>query len=465
MAFTNQTLQSAQSGTVWARNVGGTTYFLRKIGNSYEVWVSGSNDHSPVTLSQAVTYANQYNLVALNSGPGTPTPVPKSPAPEPKKSAAPATNTTATTKATPPPATKPATVPPAPTTVLETNDIVINIEPLVVPTIDINTGKVIGNTTIQPGPITIPGEKILSDGTVVPNTGSTAPSGGPPVMGLTKGITSAQGAATAQDQANFTARADWRVRLALAPESKYLYNNQIDAGILAPLQKTDGVIFPYTPAINVSYAAQYDPTNITHSNYKIFQYNSSSVDSVSITCDFTAQDVYEANYMLAVIHFFRTMTKMFYGKDSDPKNGTPPPLCYLYGLGGFQFDGLPLAITGFNYSLPPDVDYIKTTGPTFAVNAPAVSPSSNQITNVITSLQRLGKALKPGGKAAAPTYENTPVQNSDDTTWVPTKIQLAITCVPIMSRNAVSNRFSLTDYATGTLLRGTKDGTRGGGFW
>ena len=341
-------------------------------------------------------------------------------------------------------------------------DIVINTAPITVPTIDVKTGKTTGNTTINLAPITIPGEKLALPPA---ETGNTAPAAGPPAAGLTAGITTAAGGASAQDLANFTARADWRVRLALAPESKYLYNNQNNAGILAPLQKTDGVIFPYTPAINVSYAAQYDPTKLTHSNYTMFQYSSSSVDSVSITCDFTAQDVFEANYMLAVIHFFRSMTKMFYGQDSDPKNGTPPPLCYLYGLGGFQFDALPLAINGFNYVLPQDVDYIKTTGPTVSVNAPATSPSSNSITNVIASFQRLGKALKPGGKAAAPNYENTPVQNSDTTTWVPTKINLSISCVPIMSRNAVSNRFSLTEYANGTLLRGTRDGAQGGGFW
>ena len=393
----------------------------------------------------------------VTTGNGTSTPVTNVAASAPANTTDPS-KTTANAKAT----TTVSKPPPIAVTKEPLNDMVINTAPITVPTIDIKTGKTTGNTTINLAPITIPGERFALPPA---ETGNTAPAAGPPAAGLTAGITTAAGGASAQDLANFTARADWRVRLALAPESKYLYNNQNNAGILAPLQKTDGVIFPYTPAINVSYAAQYDPTKLTHSNYTMFQYTSSSVDSVSITCDFTAQDVFEANYMLAVIHFFRSMTKMFYGQDSDPKNGTPPPLCYLYGLGGFQFDALPLAINGFNYVLPQDVDYIKTTGPAISVNAPATSPSSNSITNVIASFQRLGKALKPGGKAAAPNYENTPVQNSDTTTWVPTKINLSISCVPIMSRNAVSNRFSLTEYANGTLLRGTRAGAQGGGFW
>ena len=289
-----------------------------------------------------------------------------------------------------------------------------------------------------------------------PSTGTTAPSAQPPAMGLTAGIKSAAGAATAQDQANFKAAADWRVRLALAPGSNYLYN-AASPGILQPLKATNGVIFPYTPAITVNYAASYEGTSLTHTNYKIYQYQNSSVDQVQITCEFTAQDVKEANYVLAVIHFFRTMTKMFYGQDKDPKNGTPPPLCYIYGMGGYQFDALPLAISGFNYSLPQDVDYIKTTGA-----SPAGTPQPS-VLNGATSSSRLGPNVVPGGKGAPPSYGSTPKSSNEATTWIPTKIQLSITCLPIMSRNQVSNNFSVKDYATGTLVQGTK--RAGGGFW
>ena len=149
-----------------------------------------------------------------------------------------------------------------------------------------------------------------------------------------------------------------RVRLALAPNASYLYKDTNNT-LLKPLRDTDGIIFPYTPSISVQYNATYDQSVLTHSNYKIFQYTGSSVDSVTIGCDFTAQDTFEANYLMAVIHFLRSVTKMFYGQDHDPKPGVPPPLCYLTGLGAFQFDAHPLAITSFNYQLPTDVDYIR----------------------------------------------------------------------------------------------------------
>lgn len=264
--------------------------------------------------------------------------------------------------------------------------------------------------------------------------------------------------ATAQDQANYIGYKDWRVRLALGPSSRYLYNAP-DPGILAPLSKeggTNGVIFPYTPGIQVSYAANYSPVDLTHSNYKVFQYTNSSVDSVTITADFTAQDVKEANYLLAVIHFFKSVTKMFYGQDASPKAGTPPPLCYIYGMGTYQFSGQPLAVAGFTYNLPSEVDYIKTTTETVAGVATA-----NDLGYCPADISdyRLGSDISAGGNLPPPKFRslaNTIV------TYIPTKIQLVISCVPIMSRNQVSNNFSLEQYSSGKL----SDGARGkGGFW
>lgn len=283
--------------------------------------------------------------------------------------------------------------------------------------------------------------------------------------GLTGAINNTRAQATAQDAYNAGLSSDWRVKLVLAPSANYLYK-AADPGILAPLRTTNGVIFPYTPQIQVSYAAHYDATDLTHSNYKVFQYKNSSVDNVSITCDFTAQDTAEANYVLAVIHFFRSVTKMFYGQDAGPKPGTPPPLCYLIGLGSFQFNNHPLAITNFSYNLPNEVDYIR------ASPSPTASPgvnrsSSNDPDNSFNfSSNRAGAAGVPiGGNNPQPAFSG-PGTNTGGTvepTYVPTKIQIQITAVPIITRNDVSNNFSLRDYASGKLLKG-KDRS-GGGMW
>ena len=285
--------------------------------------------------------------------------------------------------------------------------------------------------------------------------------------GGSKGLQGSTDAARAQqitqDAENAKTQGDWRVRLSLAPSAGYLYKAQ-NPGILAPLQKTDGVIFPYLPQIQVTYAAHYDPSDLTHSNYKIFQYKNSSVDQVSITCDFTAQDTEEANYMLAVIHFFRSVTKMFYGQDQIPKPGTPPPLCYLSGMGDFQFDRHPLAISSFNYSLPNDVDYIRASSPTLLSGVNSTGYNDNRNSNLTPSQVRMQSGtnhLNAGAKESAPNFSKA---TNTQPTYVPTKISISVMAYPIVTRNDISNNFSLAKYATGALLQGRKN-PGGGGIW
>ena len=272
----------------------------------------------------------------------------------------------------------------------------------------------------------------------------------------------ARAKATAQDQSDYASQNDWRVRLKLAPGANYLYKAP-NPGILQPLVETNGIVFPYTPSINISYAADYQSESLVHTNYRINQYKNSYVDTVNITADFTAQDVYEANYLLAVIHFLKSATKMFYGQDSNPKNGTPPPLCYIFGYGNWQFDNHPLAITQFVYNLPPDVDYIRTTGPAAAGTAQPIL-KNNTTDGGTSASSRLPPNINPGGTAPPPNVPNTPQSGNVPVTWVPTKIQMQIIATPIISRNDISNNFSLVDYAKGSLVPGVNNGLSTG-FW
>jgi hypothetical protein len=273
----------------------------------------------------------------------------------------------------------------------------------------------------------------------------------------------------------YTAAPDWRLRISLSPKSTYLYNDS-EPGILAPLKATKGVIFPYTPTVNVAYNATYDSQTITHSNFKSHNYQGSSVDQITVTGDFTAQDIQEANYMLAVIHFFRSATKMFYGQDTNPVRGTPPPLLYMSGFGQYQFDNHPMVLTGFTYNLPADVDYINAypNRVEVGVNGAALSPyqpqsvggSAGPIKSFINdALSRLtGSGLQKGGKSTGPVFSKPPTM-TNEVTRVPTKINISLTFLPIVTRNAISNEFSLKDYASGKLLRGSQNPKAGGGIW
>lgn len=279
--------------------------------------------------------------------------------------------------------------------------------------------------------------------------------------------------AKAKQQATIQARYkqpgnnDWRVRLSLGPGAQYLYN-ATPAGILAPLKAnggTDGVIFPYTPSITTTYSANYEQYDLIHSNYRGLFYKNSRVGDIQLRGMFTAQDTAEANYLLAVIHFFRSATKMFYGQDAE--RGTPPPICLLNGYGGYQFSDHPVVISSFNYTLPNDVDYIRTTNPNnFGLNLDnRYNPSGASLPagGALAGLNRLLNAL-PGGlskgalpRVPAPNSVAGSVTNNVPASYVPTKMEIDVTLIPVQSRSQVSQQFSLKGFANGDLLKG--------GFW
>lgn len=277
-------------------------------------------------------------------------------------------------------------------------------------------------------------------------------------------VLNAQKQATLQARQNQPSSADWRVRLQLAPGADYLYSAP-NPGILAPLAKTDGVVFPYTPSIETSYQSKYNQSDLTHSNYRGYFYQGSYVDHVNIRAVFTAQDTAEASYLLAVIHFFRSVTKMFYGKDQQA--GTPPPLVYLSGLGQYQFSNHPCVVSNFNYSLPSDVDYIRANGfnnigiDLLNRSPQSSGPSFGGFLGGILSKKLGNNGLSLGGLKKVPSQstvnQNVNTNNSTNSTYVPTKMEISIQLLPIQTRNQVSKQFSLENFANGNLLKG--------GFW
>jgi hypothetical protein len=301
-------------------------------------------------------------------------------------------------------------------------------------------------------------------GTSPPTVGST-PIGAETVTAASQTVVrklSAQAQATLDNQQRMANQGDWRVRLSLAPGSTYLYNAPFaDQGILAPLALTYGVIFPYTPKIDVSYKATYSKADLTHSNYTNYYYQGSSVSNIRIAGTFTAQDSVEANYLLAVIHFFRSASKMFYGQDAE--RGAPPPLLFLTGLGEYQFNNSPCLLESFEYNLPADVDYIRAGSPnqngtnllktrtSTQQNLPnnPVSSALIRLSNLF-SQQNIQKGALPNQNAPSTLQLNSP-------TYVPTKIDISISLLPVVTRSQASQQFSLKQFASGALVKQ--------GFW
>jgi len=193
-------------------------------------------------------------------------------------------------------------------------------------------------------------------------------------------------------------KADWRVRLSIAPGFS-------DAAIMKPFTLTDNhLVFPYTPSIILSNSASYTPIKPVHSNYPFYAYQNSQVDNITITGDFTVETIEDGKYWIAMVHYLRSVTKMAYGVT--PNVGAPPPVIKLNGYGEYVFHDVPVVVSNFTVELATDIDYI--------------------------FVKRVGKVG----------------------THVPTKSTLSVTLIPMYIRRNIK-RFSLKSFISGSLTRST----------
>jgi len=212
---------------------------------------------------------------------------------------------------------------------------------------------------------------------------------------------------------------DWRVRISMARPTADLFYNRADSVILRPLAETSGVIFPYTPTLTVTHNARYGSTSLTHSNYSSYSYEGSEVAAINISGEFTVQNINEGLYLMAVIHFFRTVTKMFFGADQNA--GSPPPLVFLDGFGPAYLPHVPCVVTAFSHTMPGEVDYV----------AIPVGASINRSGAVIGS----------------------PTQNVGGPVRLPTSSTVNITLQPVYSKQNISRNFTLDRFSRGALIQ------------
>lgn len=148
------------------------------------------------------------------------------------------------------------------------------------------------------------------------------------------------------------------LRARLRAKDNFRANNLIYAGPASILKNTGGMVWPYTPTITYSQDVTYSDMSPVHSNQEILAYNRTPATKLSISGNFTSQTTSEAQYNLGCIHFLRTVTKMSFGSSIDPQPGTPPPILIFEAHGAGLFKALPVVVTAFSITLPPDPDYI-----------------------------------------------------------------------------------------------------------
>lgn len=216
-----------------------------------------------------------------------------------------------------------------------------------------------------------------------------------------------------QTAATFSApgEQDWRVKLSLPADPSYS-----SSPLLAPLVTSGGLVFPYTPTMIISHTANYSAVHPVHTNYPFYAYENSQVDQLVITGSFIVQNSLEAQYWVAVMHYLRSITKMYYGQ-SEPQ-GAPPPIVKLNGYGDYVFNNVPVIVTNFTIDMPQDVDYIAT---------------------------ELG--TQNGTQSFATDFE--PRGNS--VSYAPSESQITIQVQPIYSR-AQTERFSLNSFINGDYV-------------
>ena len=193
---------------------------------------------------------------------------------------------------------------------------------------------------------------------------------------------------------------DWRVSLSVpqAIESSNLF---------APFKGSNGkLVFPFTPTILFGNTASYSQIHPTHVNYPYNAYENSQVDAITITGEFYSESSADAKYWIAVLHYLRTMTKMFYGDGAH--SGNPPLVARLNGYGRHVLNNIPVLVSNFTTDLPAEVDYIKVS-----------------------------------------------IDNQDN--YVPVQSTMTVTLLPQYSRSSQSN-FSLTKFANGKYAT---EGTEG----
>lgn len=151
-----------------------------------------------------------------------------------------------------------------------------------------------------------------------------------------------------------------KATLLLGGSGSYAHQMMAGSELLQPLLETGGgILFENTPNISIAYGAQYSPVELSHTNYDYQSYGKTSITNITAVSKFTARTLYEADYMLAVIHFLRTFSKMGFG-ENDPYRGNPPAIMNFSAYGQYMINGTPVAIRNFTLQLPEHVDYVQT---------------------------------------------------------------------------------------------------------
>jgi hypothetical protein len=216
-------------------------------------------------------------------------------------------------------------------------------------------------------------------------------------------------------------------------------------GLVSPLLKTAGIVFPYTPTIMVGHAGHYGQYEVTHGQYQQQYFISSPNPTISLTATFTSQSRAELEYTVACLTFLKSCTKADFGEQRRDTAGTPPPVLLFSAYGISHFKNVPVVVKTLNYTLPEDVDYVSS-----SLTIAAGSPGSS---SVDITLEQHDATAGMTGVEYMPTETNTAgVPAQVNTASMPTQLIVSIELGVQYPPTKVRKEFNIQDYRSGKLL-------------
>lgn len=161
---------------------------------------------------------------------------------------------------------------------------------------------------------------------------------------------------------NYMSENEWGSRLS------YILGDDTTKLLYSHFKDTMGLVFPYTPDIDFNHQVNYEETDILHSNLSVQHYKNTPPPNISLKADFTADTPENGEYMYAVIHFLRSISKCEFGETvaayssitgsgSGNREAVPPPTLYLNGWGNL-IDNIPVVVKSFGIGLGKDKHYV-----------------------------------------------------------------------------------------------------------
>lgn len=209
---------------------------------------------------------------------------------------------------------------------------------------------------------------------------------------------------------------------------RLLHTESVPAGLMSVLKSTNGLVFTETPNISETQAVEYSSYDPVHSLARFNNYVRTQNASLRVTGTFHVTNATEARYLLACIHFLRSVVKMDFGRNAiNP--GTPPPVLLFSAYGSYMFNDIPVIIKSVSLDYSQDVDYIQ------------VPLDGSDITKEYKAVSFYQTQMDERNKV-----------------WVPTKMAISLQLEQQVAADWLTNEFNLQDFKSGNLLQRGKGG-------